>query len=51
MSTKNPHDRFPKDYLEELLSPIGKVTVSREIKDEPNQFDLLFIPYSSTSYR
>jgi len=47
MSTKNPHDRFAKDYLEELLSPIGKVTVSREIKDQPNQFDVLFIPYSS----
>jgi hypothetical protein len=49
MSTKNPHDRFAKDYLEELLSPLGKVTVSREIKDEPNQIDVLFIPYSSPS--
>jgi len=49
MNTKNPHDSFAKDYLEELLSPIGKVTVSREIKDQPNQFDVLFIPYSSPS--
>jgi hypothetical protein len=49
MSTKNPHDNFAKDYLEELLSPLGKVTVSREIKDEPNEIDVLFIPYSSPS--
>jgi len=49
MSTKNPHDSFAKDYLEELLSPLGKVTVSREIKDEPNEIDILFIPSSSPS--
>jgi len=49
MSIKNPHDSFAKNYLEELLSPLGKVTASREIKDEPNQFDVLFIPYSSPS--
>ena len=28
--TRQPHDQFAKQYLEELLSPFGKVEVSRE---------------------
>ncbi len=47
--TRTPHDSFAKDFLKELLSPLGKVTVSRKIKDEPNEIDVLFIPYSSPS--
>jgi len=42
--TRTPHDSFAKDYLEELLSPLGKVETSREISDEPNHIDVLFSP-------
>ncbi len=36
-----PHDQFAKNYLEELLSPLGRV----EITDETRQIDLFFSPH------
>ncbi len=42
--TRQPHDQFAKQYLEELLSPFGTVEVSREITDETRQIDVLFSP-------
>jgi len=42
-----PHDRFAKDYLKELLSPLGEVNISREVADEPNQIDVFFTPNPS----
>jgi hypothetical protein len=45
--TRQPHDQFAKQYLEELLSPFGKVEVSREITDEVRQVDILFSPAPS----
>jgi hypothetical protein len=36
-----PHDTFAKNYLKELLSPLGEVTIGREIIDEPNKIDVL----------
>jgi hypothetical protein len=45
--TRQPHDQFAKQYLEELLSPFGKVEVSREVTDEVRQVDILFSPTSS----
>jgi hypothetical protein len=42
--TRQPHDQFAKQYLEELLSPLGKVEVSREVTDEVRQVDILFFP-------
>lgn len=35
-----PHDQFAKNYLEELLSLLGRVEISQEITDETRQIDL-----------
>jgi hypothetical protein len=40
--TRQPHDQFAKQYLQELLSPFGNVEVSREVTDEVRQVDILF---------
>ncbi len=29
-----PHDQFAKNYLEQLLSPLGIVEISKEVSDE-----------------
>lgn len=47
--TRQPHDQFAKQYLEELLSPFGKVEVSREVTDEVRQVDILFSPLASSN--
>ncbi len=46
---KKPHDSFAKKYLEELLSPLGRVEISREIVDEARQVDVFFSPKSFDS--
>ncbi|MEQ9239000.1 flagellar assembly protein H [Coleofasciculus sp. E2-BRE-01] len=45
--TRFPHDQFAKDYLEQLLSPIGNVQTSRNIAGEVREVDVLFIPTAS----
>ncbi|BAY66799.1 hypothetical protein NIES22_69430 (plasmid) [Calothrix brevissima NIES-22] len=40
--TRKPYDQFSKQFLEELLSPLGKVEVNKEITDEIRQVDILF---------
>jgi hypothetical protein len=40
-----PHDQFAKNYLEELLSPLGRVEISKEITDETRQIDVFFSPH------
>jgi hypothetical protein len=45
--TTTPHDTFAKNYLKELLSPLGEVRISQEISDEPNEIDVLFLPSST----
>ncbi len=42
--TRQPHDQFAKEYLEELLKPLGKVERSKEISVEVRQIDIWFIP-------
>jgi hypothetical protein len=42
--TRQPHDQFAKQYLAELLTPLGTVEVSREVSDEARQIDLYFAP-------
>ncbi len=39
-----PHDQFAKNYLEQLLSPLGTVEISKEVSDETRQIDLFFSP-------
>ncbi|BAY41725.1 hypothetical protein NIES2111_61210 (plasmid) [Nostoc sp. NIES-2111] len=41
MTTK-PHDRFAKQFLQELLSPLGEVSVGTEVTDEARFVDVLF---------
>ncbi|MFW9261962.1 hypothetical protein [Nostoc sp. CALU 546] len=42
--TRKPHDQFAKQFLEELLSPLGKVEANKEVVDETRQVDVLFSP-------
>lgn len=42
--TRQPHDQFAKQYLAELLSPLGTIEVSREVNSEVRQVDLYFEP-------
>ncbi|TAE59740.1 MAG: hypothetical protein EAZ87_08580 [Nostocales cyanobacterium] len=44
---RQQHDQFAKQYLEELLSPLGTVEVSREVTDEVRQVDIFFSPIPS----
>ena len=39
-----PHDQFAKNYLEQLLSPLGIVEISKEVSDETRQIDVFFSP-------
>ncbi|MBD2185959.1 hypothetical protein H6S82_23070 [Planktothrix sp. FACHB-1355] len=43
--TKFPYDRFAKDYLKELLKPLGEVEASKEVPGEVRQIDVWFTPY------
>ena len=42
--TRFIHDRFAKEYLEELLSPIGTVNVGRDVTSEVREIDVYFTP-------
>ncbi|MBP0008511.1 MULTISPECIES: hypothetical protein [unclassified Roseofilum] len=44
--TRQPHDQFAKQYLKELLEPLGEVNISREIPGETLWIDLIFEPAS-----
>ena len=39
-----PYDQFSKDYLKELLSPLGEVETSRNIAAEVREIDVWFVP-------
>ncbi len=42
--TRFIHDQFAKDYLETLLSTIGKVESPKRVAGEARQIDVAFIP-------
>lgn len=44
--TKFPHDQFAKEYLQELLSPLGKVETSKNVTAEVREIDVWFQPTS-----
>lgn len=44
--TRIVHDRFAKQYLTELLAPLGEVETSREVSGEVRQIDVWFVPRS-----
>jgi Domain of unknown function (DUF4351) len=47
--TRQPHDQFAKEYLEELLTSLGKVETSKDVKSEVREIDVWFIPNASPS--
>ncbi|HAT13836.1 MAG TPA: flagellar assembly protein H [Microcoleaceae bacterium UBA11344] len=46
--TRFIHDRFAKEYLEELLSPIGTVNIGRDVTSEVREIDVYFTPTTLT---
>ncbi|BAZ86888.1 hypothetical protein [Dolichospermum compactum] len=46
MMTRQPHDhdQLAKEYLEELLAPLGKVETSKDVKSEVQEIDVWFVP-------
>ena len=40
--TRLIHDRFAKEYLEEMLSPVGKVEIGRDVTSEVREIDVYF---------
>ena len=46
--TRTPHDEFAKYYLSELLEPLGKIEISRQLKSETRYADLWFSPDPAT---
>ncbi|MBE9207548.1 hypothetical protein IQ244_13645 [Nostoc sp. LEGE 06077] len=44
--TRFPYDQFAKDYLQELLQPLGKVETSRKVSAEIREIDVYFAPIS-----
>ncbi|WP_445633972.1 Flagellar assembly protein H [Nostoc sp. DSM 114161] len=47
--TRQPYDQFSKQFLQELLSPLGEVEVNKEITDEVRQVDVLFSQTATSS--
>ena len=41
---QNPFDSYTKQLLDELLAPLGRVTTGAEVRDEPRQIDVWFVP-------
>ncbi len=47
--TRFPYDQFAKDYLKELLQPLGEVETSRKVPAEIREIDVYFVPSSQPS--
>jgi len=45
--TRFVYDQFAKQYLQQLLSPLGEVETSRDVASEVRQMDVVFIPKTS----
>jgi Domain of unknown function (DUF4351) len=46
--TRFRFDQFSKQYLEELLTPLGEVTIGKELLGEARQIDIWFVPNSQS---
>jgi hypothetical protein len=44
--TRQVHDEFAKEYLEELLSPFGQIEKAKIVKTERREIDIFFTPKS-----
>jgi hypothetical protein len=40
--TRQSHDQFTKEYLEELLTPLGTIKKSEKVKSEIQEIDVWF---------
>ncbi|MGB3205722.1 MAG: hypothetical protein WBB28_12095, partial [Crinalium sp.] len=38
--TRQSHDQFAKEYLEELLAPLGTIKQSKKVKSEIQEIDV-----------
>lgn len=47
--TRQAHAQFAKQYLAELLTPLGEVETSRDVSSEVRQVDVSFVPKQSAS--
>ncbi|MFB2969910.1 hypothetical protein ACE1CD_13120 [Aerosakkonema sp. BLCC-F183] len=47
--TRQLHDQFAKQYLKELLAPLGQLTTSQDVSPEIRQVDVWFVPTASSS--
>ena len=47
--TRFIHDKFAKDYLEELLKDYGEVKASEKVSGEIKEIDVLFTPAKQQS--
>ncbi|MBD2569485.1 hypothetical protein [Anabaena lutea] len=45
--TRQPHDQFAKEYLQELLTSLGNVETSKDVKSEVREIDVWFVPNNS----
>jgi len=45
--TRTAHDRFAKEYFQQVLGNLGEVEISLEIRDEVRQVDVWFVPAAS----
>jgi hypothetical protein len=43
--TREAHDQFAKEYLEELLKPLGKIEIGKDVKSEVREIDIFFVPH------
>jgi hypothetical protein len=46
MTLSFSHDRFAREYLQELLSPLGKVETSQDVNAEDTEIEVFFQPTS-----
>ncbi|MEH2335817.1 hypothetical protein [Nostoc sp.] len=42
--TRFPYDQFARDYLKELLQPLGEVETSRKVPAQIREIDVYFVP-------
>ncbi|NET61455.1 MAG: hypothetical protein F6K47_36630 [Symploca sp. SIO2E6] len=47
--TRFAHDQFAKEYLEELLAPLGEVKAPRRVAGEVREIDVWFAPNTPTN--
>jgi hypothetical protein len=47
--TRLPHEQLAKEYLEELLAPLGNVTTSKDVESEVEEIDVWFVPTTLSS--